>query len=328
MTLYTPRNFELPPPDYRFSGDDNLGIPPYLFSESAVIAIDVALATGRPLLVAGPPGCGKSRLAQAMAAVLKWNFLAKTMTSRTRLEELTVDIDHLRRLHDAYCAAVPRSLSTTPAPPPAAALKPDAAYYKPGIFWWAFDRKSASRRGLIEPVTEADGTTLAFPGTERLPPQEDQHTVLLIDEIDKAEPDLPNDLLEPLDRRSFCLPDETTRQTADSQKLLTVITTNRERELPRAFLRRCVIIVLDEPDPDRLRAIAQAHYPQANQARIGAIVEKVVGFRERAVEQGLRAPGTSEFLDAVCACEDLQIGVDGGDLWRQIEGAVLLKPMV
>lgn len=325
MNRYQPKNFTLT--DYRFAGDQEEDIPPYLFPESAVIAIDVALASGRPLLVAGPPGCGKSRLAQAMAAILGWNFIGKTMTSRTRLEQLTVDIDQLRRLHDAHCAAVPRA-EASKLSPPAAVLKPDAAYYNPGIFWWAFDRQSAGRRGLAEEAAAMYAVDLVFPGTRRIPPEEHQHTVLLIDEIDKAEPDLPNDLLEPLDRRSFDLPDGSTLMAAADQKLFTVITTNRERELPRAFLRRCVTIFLEEPDADGLSAIAEAHQPQAERTRIRAIAERVVACRLEATEQGLRAPGTSEFLDAVRACEELKIDVDGSRLWKQIEGAVLLKPMV
>ncbi|MEF8703683.1 MAG: MoxR family ATPase [Candidatus Accumulibacter sp. UW26] len=325
MTRYQPKNFPLT--DYRFAGDQAGGIPPYLFPEKALIAIDVALASERPLLVAGPPGCGKSRLAQAMAAVLGWNFLCKTMTSRTRLEQLTVDIDQLRRLHDAHCAAVPRARATNPSSRPAAALKPDAAYYNPGIFWWAFDCESASRRGVTKKKLPSDVTDLVFPGTRRIPPEEHQHTVLLIDEIDKAEPDLPNDLLEPLDRRSFDLPHGTALTAAADQKLFTVITTNRERELPRAFLRRCVTIILDEPDADGLTEIAEAHQPQADRRRIRAIAERVVACRLEATEQDLRAPGTSEFLDAVRVCEELKIDVDGR-LWEQIKGAVLLKPKV
>ena len=327
MTLYQPRNFTLT--DYRFAGDEALDIPPYLFSEPAVIAIDVALATRRPLLVAGPPGCGKSRLAEAMAALLGWNFLATTMTSHTRLEELTVEVDHLRRLHDAHCAAIPAPAPDPDKPPlPAAALKPDAAYYTPGIFWWAFDRRSASRRNLPPDVAAAYLIGLDFPGRERAQPNGDENAVLLIDEIDKAEPDLPNDLLEPLDRRSVRLPDGRTLSAAAGQELLTVITTNRERELPKAFVRRCVTLVLGEPDADGLTAIAQAHQPQAEPARIRAIAKRIIEFRDKADKHGLRPPGTSEFLDAVRTCETLQISVDGGDLWRQIEDAVLFTPTI
>ncbi|MCI0734347.1 MAG: AAA family ATPase, partial [Methylococcaceae bacterium] len=170
------------------SGDD----PPYVFSDDIVIALDVALATDRPLLVSGKPGCGKSRLAEAVAAVQGWSFLGKTITSRTRLEELTVEIDHLRRLNDAQVRES------------GARLKPDRAYYNPGLFWWAFNPGSAARRGLTEETKEHGVDPLAYIGTER---KQDSGIVLLIDEIDKAEPDLPNDLLEPLDRRSFSLPD-------------------------------------------------------------------------------------------------------------------------
>ncbi len=81
--------------------DKSGGVEPYVFSDDIVIAVDVALATDRPLLVSGHPGSGKSRLADAVAAVQGWNLLAKTMTSRTRLESLTVEVDQLRRLNDA-----------------------------------------------------------------------------------------------------------------------------------------------------------------------------------------------------------------------------------
>jgi MoxR-like ATPase len=133
MASYRPRNFKLAD-DYSFPGDPALEIRPYIFPETAVIAVDVALATSRPLLIAGPPGCGKSRLAEAMAAVLGWNFLSKTITSRTRLEELTVEVDHLRRLHDAHRAARPDAVD----------LKPDQAYHNPGSLLVGF-RPGVSR---------------------------------------------------------------------------------------------------------------------------------------------------------------------------------------
>ena len=316
MARYRPRNFKLAD-DYSFPGDPALEIKPYIFPETAVIAVDVALATSRPLLIAGPPGCGKSRLAEAMAAVLGWNFLSKTITSRTRLEELTVEVDHLRRLHDAHRAARPDAVD----------LKPDQAYDNPGVFWWAFDRESAARRGLSAADAAGYDATLPFPGSEGASAGGHHHTVLLIDEIDKAEPDVPNDLLEPLDRRSFSLPDGATQQADPKQKLLTIITTNRERELPQAFLRRCVSLVLGELDRDTLLGIARAHYPAADSRRTEAIVDKLIGIRAASTTSGRRPPGTSEFLDAIQACEELEIAVaDDNPLWSQIERAVLTKP--
>jgi MoxR-like ATPase len=318
MTRYEPWKL-VPSTEFCFLRDDKRKIDPYLFSEPVLLAIRVALATRRPLLVAGSPGCGKTCLAEALAAHLGWSFLRQTITSRTRLEDLTVDVDHLRRLHDAQRARTGEEQTT---------LAPDKAYYKPGVFWWAFNRKSASRRSMTEEnVLAYPKMKLEFPGTsgasKALPPG----TVLLIDEIDKAEPDLPNDLLEPLDRRSFQLPDGKVVSAGENDPLLTVITTNRERELPQAFLRRCVSLLLDEPDAPRLIAIALKHIADADLPRVDTLANKMIDLRTEAKASGRRPPGTSEFLDAVRACEELKIAVnDADEVWQQVERAVLLKP--
>lgn len=314
MGRYIPKNFPLPA-DYRFPGEPERNVEPYIFRENIVIALDVALATDRPLLVAGRPGCGKSRLADAVAAILKWNFLARTITSRTRLEELTVEVDHLRRLHDAQHGK------------DADTLKPDSAYHNPGIFWWAFHPQSARRRGCTDDVVSRYAIDVSFPGVRRIADGNPQHAVVLIDEIDKAEPDVPNDLLEPLDRRSFGLPDGSTLFAHKGQLLLTIITTNGERALPPAFLRRCVSLVVDEPDKDELVAIARVHEPEAAAARTEAIAEKILKFRSDATAAGRRAPGTSEFLDAIRACEKLGIQVDDtpNSTWSHVERAILEK---
>jgi hypothetical protein len=69
-----------------------------------------------------------------MAAVLQWNFLHQTITSRTRVEQLTVDVDHLRRLNDAHCARC-----SAGRPVEGESAQRDEEYYNPGIFWWAFN---------------------------------------------------------------------------------------------------------------------------------------------------------------------------------------------
>jgi MoxR-like ATPase len=202
------------------------GIDPYVFSDDIAIAVVVALATNRPLLVSGNPGSGKSRLADAVAAVQGWSLIGKTMTSRTWLESLTVEVDQLRRLNDAQA----RGADT--------AFKPDAYYLNPGLFWWAFRPETARPRGLAAAEAKDHKVSLSYPGIDRGRGRA-HHAVLLIDEIDKAEPDLPNDLLEPLDRRRFELPEgyrvdgDASIAGADKFKLLTIITTNGERELPR-----------------------------------------------------------------------------------------------
>ena len=315
MANYQPRFWQQEQEEfeYVFRGDVAHGVEPYIFTEPILIAIDVALVTRRPLLVAGKPGCGKSRLADAVAALLGWNFLERTMTSRTRPEELTVEIDHLRRLHDA------QSKGST-------AMPPDAVYRNPGVFWWAFEPDSATVRGCSEAVLRRHRVRLDYPGIRRRRPGEIQHTVLLIDEIDKAEPDVPNDLLEPLDVASFSLPDGKSVCAPADQKRLTIITTNGERALPPAFLRRCVSLVVDEPSRAQLIAIAEAHEPTANTDLVSAIADKIERFRDKASTHG-RTPGTSEFLDAIRACVALEITVDDAEdsVWTQVQKSILQK---
>ena len=322
---YTPKRLDRLPNDGVYPGDPAKAVAPYVFDDAMVIAIDVALATGRPLLVSGNPGCGKSRLADAIAAVQGWSLLGCTLTSRTRLESLTADVDQLRRLNDAQ----PRG--------PNDRLKPDNCYLVPGVLWWAFDPDSARRRGLSgqEAGEHPNDAQVRYPGLDR-GAGAPQAAVLLLDEIDKAEPDLPNDLLEPLDHGSFPLPagfqvdtDNEIRTTPDSPALLTLITTNRERELPQAFVRRCVLLEIPDPEAERLVEIGKRHLPPQNAAeleRIGALAKRILDFRTRAKEMRVRPPGTAEFLDALHACAELGIRVDAGDAtWSQLERAVLAK---
>lgn len=312
--------------DFKLPDDNTLprtgNIEPYVFNDNIKIAVDIALATKRPLLVAGDPGTGKSRLAEAMAALMQWNFLSYTMTSQTRLEDLTADFDHLQRLHDAHTRSQQDG------------MKPDWAYFKPGIFWWAFNKETARFRSGEQSEAEKHNCVLKYPETITVPKNNSNKTVLLIDEIDKAEPDLPNDLLEPLDRKRFTLPDGKPLNANPGLEILTIITTNRERDLPAAFMRRCVSLVLQAPDAKKLQSIAHHHF-QGIETKlpkddfsylVKELADKIIKLQEQANKQNRRPPSTSEFLDAVKAADQLKIGVDD-QLWQHIEQSTLDKDL-
>lgn len=279
--------------------------PEYLYTDEIVLAVNVALATERPLLIAGPPGSGKSTLARDIAEVKGWRYLHQVITSRSQVDELLAGFDALRRLNDAQ----------------AQSLLPDTAYVEPGIFWWAFDPESARRRGTSgASLNAADAGRLISPRD----PSEGSglDAVLLLDEIDKADPDVPNDLLEPLDRKSFRT--RHVEQTIEfkGEHLLIVITTNGERELPPAFVRRCVFLNLPQMDPERLVRVAEVHCgPDPGAELYRTVADWLVRWRDFARARGLREPGTAEYLDTIRASLRLQQTLpshQNRDLWREV----------
>ena len=118
--------------------------------------------------------------------------------------------------------------------------------------------------------------------------------VLLIDEIDKADVEFPNDLLRELDEMAFHVP-ELDETIVAVKRPVTIITSNAEKELPDAFLRRCVFHYISFPDKERIRQIIDVHLPGLDIRLIEAAVARFYGLR--AVEGLRKKPSTSELLD-------------------------------
>jgi MoxR-like ATPase len=274
-----------PPPPWRKLEEaaDHRGRT-YRPTDSEVEMVNVALYLRRPLLVEGPPGSGKSSLAFAVAKELELGpVLHWPINSRTVLRDGLYRYDAVGRMHKLGLRA-----GTAPA----------------------------------EPAVEADiGSylTLGPLGTALLPA--DRPRVLLIDEIDKSDIDLPNDLLHVLENGAFGIPElERVAATNSVVEVLAdpgeggsvvkttitngrvqattfpfiVITSNGERELPPAFLRRCVRYAMQDPDERRLRAIVEAHLgPVADGDQVAAAIRKFLarlqGGEELAIDQLLNA---------------------------------------
>lgn len=272
--------------------------PVYEYTPQIELAINVALATGRPLLILGVPGSGKSSLARAVAYHLSWRYYEVTITSRTSAQDLLWTFDSLRRLNDAQ----------------AKKLKPEVEYIKPGVLWWGFNRDSAIELGKEEPFT---------PNISSL------DSVILIDEIDKAEPDVPNNLLLPIGSMRFPI-DELQKEivASDEHSPLIIITTNEERRLSNAFLRRCITLKLDPPDAERLMKIAIKHFRERKDNLYGDLALQMVNA---SLKGERKEPNAAEFLDAVWACISLGVlpsveGMDQFDIWELVKKATLVKP--
>ncbi|MFM5906117.1 MAG: AAA family ATPase [Novosphingobium sp.] len=121
-----------------------------------------------------------------------------------------------------------------------------------------------------------------------------QLPVLLIDEIDKADIEFPNDLLQELDRMSFDVY-ETGERVAAKERPVVVITSNNEKELPDAFLRRCFFHYIKFPDRDTMQAIIDVHFPGIQKTLVGKAME--IFYEVREVPGLKKKPSTSELLD-------------------------------
>lgn len=148
-----------------------------------------------------------------------------------------------------------------------------------------------------------------------------ERVVLLIDEIDKADIEFPNDLLWELDQMSFYIPETGETITAKNRPIV-IITSNAEKELPDAFLRRCIFHYIAFPDEEMMRQIINVHYPELPQELVRAAVNAFYGIRNLPGLQ--KKPSTSELLDWVQA---LAVGgIDPRDIEKEIPlPGVLLK---
>ncbi|WP_151709556.1 AAA family ATPase [Acinetobacter brisouii] len=131
-----------------------------------------------------------------------------------------------------------------------------------------------------------------------------ERCVLLIDEIDKADIEFPNDLLHELDKMSFYVY-ETNQTIHAKQRPIVIITSNNEKELPNAFLRRCFFHYIDFPDVEIMRQIVDVHFPQISQQVLSQALD--VFYQLREIPNLKKAPSTSELIDwlALILAEDL-----------------------
>ena len=144
-----------------------------------------------------------------------------------------------------------------------------------------------------------------------------QQSVVLIDEIDKADIEFPNDLLQELDKMAFQVYE--TRQTITAkQRPLVIITSNNEKELPDAFLRRCFFHYINFPDRETMRQIVESHYPAIKQDLLKAAMDVFFDLRE--VPGLKKKPSTSELLDWIklLIADDLPADALGADNIRTV----------
>ncbi len=263
--------------------------------ETVVNALKAALAAQRPLLVRGEPGTGKSQLARAAAHVLGRQFVSEVVSARSESQDLICRFDAVGRLAKAQTLKV----ETTDDAKIKAELKPEK-FISPGALWWALDWASADRvHNNSEYQLQRPEAPVGW--------KPENGSVLLIDEIDKADAELPNGLLETLGNNAVTIPwVNQSLGHGTSPPPLMIISTNEERELPAAFVRRCLVLNLKLPADDKLEAWlvkrGELHFGEDCPADIRhEAARQLLTDRKAAKDLGLTPPGQAEYLDMLRA---------------------------
>ena len=232
--------------------DQFKGSSDYVTSEPLRDAVNVAIALGRPLLIRGEPGTGKTLLSHSIARGLGKKLTIWNIKSTTKAQEGLYVYDTVQRLNDSRFGD--RDVS---------------------------DIKQYIKLGKL-------GQAFTSP----------ELVVLLIDEVDKADIEFPNDLLNELDEMSFYIP-ETNETITAIHRPVTVITSNAEKELPDAFLRRCVFHYIEFPDPEMMEEIVKVHFPDIKNSLLREALKSFYSLRE--IDEFRKKPSTSELIDWIRA---------------------------
>ena len=231
----------------RFSGSED-----YVTSEPLRNAVNVSIALGRPLLIRGEAGTGKTLLAHSIAEGLSKKLITWNVKSTTKAQEGLYVYDTVQRLNDSR-----------------------------------FGDKDISD---IKQYLKLGKLGQAFSSPEQV--------VLLIDEVDKADIEFPNDLLNELDEMSFYIP-ETNETISAIHRPITVITSNAEKELPDAFLRRCIFHYIEFPSPELMEEIVRVHFPDIKDSLLSEALKAFYSLRE--IDDFRKKPSTSELIDWIRA---------------------------
>ena len=254
-------------------------IYPYDAGDELIEVVNLAIELGMPLLLEGEPGCGKSRLAHAL--VYEFNYRQESnpikyyewiVQSTSKAEDSLYQYDYIGRLQAAQISGI--------------------------LSQKEIEESSSEQKN---PATSKDWVDLQPLGKAFKQSQDKQEqSVVLIDEIDKADRDFPNDLLLAIESRRFFIKETGELIQANDQAFpLIIITSNQEKNLPNAFLRRCIYHYIELPNQERLRKILTERFTDAEKDVIIKAVDRFQEVRtsqDETKSEGEKKVSTSELI--------------------------------
>jgi MoxR-like ATPase len=262
-------------------------IYPYDAGDELIEVVNLAIELGMPLLLEGEPGCGKSRLAHAL--VYEFNYRQESnpikyyewiVQSTSKAEDSLYQYDYIGRLQAAQISGILRKEEI------------EESFSEP---------KNPATSKQKNPATSKDWVDLQPLGKAfKQSKDKQEQSVVLIDEIDKADRDFPNDLLLAIESRRFFIKETGELIQANDQAFpLIIITSNQEKNLPNAFLRRCIYHYIELPNQERLRKILTERFTDAEQEVIIKAVDRFQEVRtsqDETKSEGEKKVSTSELI--------------------------------
>ncbi len=242
------------------------GSSQYLCDRELAQAFHMARVLGMPLLIEGEPGTGKTELPLQYAKDKDLPLFVFPVGSKSSVEQFVARFDHVKYLRDSQIEVL------------------NAQREEKGLV----HRLSTSGRSTdqLSDYVSKGPAALAYGSP---------HSVLLIDEIDKAPREFPNDLLYALSHRKFIMPESGEEISVSESDMPTiVITSNREQELPTAFKGRCIYHYISFPSPELMREIVAKHFDNAGDKVVNKAIDLFYRLRQLGLE---RAPSTRELLN-------------------------------